>query len=490
MNRPVPFRTVRDIHAAFESKKLSPVELTQEYLAAAKQSQTGAYLSFCDDLALRQARAAEALIQQKGAVPKDEFPLCGIPLGIKDNLTMDGVKTTCASKMLENYVAPYSATCVSRLEKAGAVTLGKLNLDEFAMGGSNENSAFGPVRHPTHPDRVPGGSSGGSATAVKAKLCFASLGSDTGGSIRLPASYCGVVGLKPTYGRISRFGLVAFASSLDQVGPFAQTVEDAALLMDVMSGHDPMDSTSIPQGKLDSLAATRAAPNWSQIRIGVPKEYFVGGLAPAVEQSIQNSMKWFEKQGAQLVPISLPHTQYAVSVYYLVAVSEASSNLARFDGIRFGMRPSASDQAKDLNDFYMKSRSLFGPEVKRRIILGTFALSSGYSEAYFRRACQVRRKIAEDFTEAFKKVDLILGPVSPTTAFKLGEKSTDPLKMYLNDVFTIPANLAGLPALSVPCGEDSEGLPIGLHLMAAPYRESQLISVAHAFQNGIDYGKV
>ena len=314
MNRSIPFRTVRDIHAAFESKKLSPVELTQEYLNAAKKSQTGAYLTLCDDLALQQARAAEGLIQKRGSVPRDEFPLCGIPLGIKDNLTMDGVKTTCASKMLENYVAPYTATCVSRLEKAGAVTLGKLNLDEFAMGGSNENSAFGPVKHPTHPDRVPGGSSGGSAAAVKADLCFASLGSDTGGSIRLPASYCGVVGLKPTYGRVSRFGLVAFASSLDQVGPFAHTVEDAALLMDVMSGHDPLDSTSLPQERMNSVAATRTPPNWSQIRIGVPKEYFVGGLAPAVEESIQRSMRWFEKQGAQLVSISLPHTEYAVSV--------------------------------------------------------------------------------------------------------------------------------------------------------------------------------
>ncbi len=480
------FRTIRDIHSAFESKKLSPVELTQEYLAAAKKSQTGAYLTFCDDLALKQARAAEDLILKHGGVPRDEFPLCGIPLGIKDNLTMDGVKTTCASKMLETYVAPYTATCVSRLEKAGAVTLGKLNLDEFAMGGSNENSAFGPVRHPTHPDRVPGGSSGGSAAAVKADLCFASLGSDTGGSIRLPASYCGVVGIKPTYGRVSRFGLVAFASSLDQVGPFARSVEDAALLMDVMSGYDPLDSTSIHQEKLNTVAATRLPTDWSKVRIGVPQEYFVGGLAPAVDRSIQSSLKWFEKQGAKLVPISLPHTQYAVAVYYIVAVSEASSNLARFDGIRFGQRPAASDQAKDLNDFYMKSRSLFGSEVKRRIILGTFALSSGYSEAYFKRACQVRRKIVDDFTHAFEKVDLIVGPVSPTTAFKLGEKNSDPLKMYLNDIFTIPANLAGLPALSVPCGTDEEGLPIGLHLMAAPFQENRLISAAHAFQNGFE----
>ncbi len=489
-NHSIPFRTIQEVHSAFESQKLSPVELTQEYLAAAKKSQLGAYLTLCDDLALQQARAAESLIQKFGRVPREEYPLLGIPMGIKDNLVMDGVRTTCASKMLENYVAPYTATCVSRLEKAGAVTLGKLNLDEFAMGGSNENSAFGPVRHPTHPDRVPGGSSGGSAASVKADLCFASLGSDTGGSIRLPASYCGVVGLKPTYGRISRLGLVAFASSLDQVGPFAKTVEDAALLMDVMSGHDPQDSTSIPQGRLNSFATTRTAPSWSQLRVGVPKEYFVGGLAPAVERSIQNSLNWFQKQGAELVPISLPHTQYAVSVYYVVAVSEASSNLARYDGIRFGMRPAGSEQAKDLNDFYRKSRSLFGPEVKRRIILGTFALSSGYSEAYFHRACQVRRKIVGDFTEAFTKVDLIIGPVAPTTAFKLGEKSSDPLTMYLNDIFTIPANLAGLPALSVPCGADEEGLPIGLHLMAAPFQEDRLISAAHAFQNGFELGKV
>jgi aspartyl-tRNA(Asn)/glutamyl-tRNA(Gln) amidotransferase subunit A len=364
------------------------------------------------------------------------------------------------------------------------VSLGKLNLDEFAMGGSNENSAFGPVKHPTHPDRVPGGSSGGSAAAVKAGLCLASLGSDTGGSIRLPASYCGVVGLKPTYGRVSRSGLVAFASSLDQVGPLAHTVEDAALLLDVMSGQDVLDATSIPQGRTHTYEATQKPVNWSQLRIGVPKEYWVGGLAPAVEESVQRSMKWFESQGAQLVPISLPHSEYAVSVYYIVAVSEASSNLARFDGIRFGVRSPEAEQAQDLTEFYRKARSNFGPEVKRRIILGTFALSSGYSEAFYLKACQVRRKIQQDFTQAFEKVDLIVGPVSPTTAFKLGAKNSDPLQMYLNDLYTIPANLAGLPALSVPCGSDADGLSIGLHLMAPQFREDLLVSVAHGFQIG------
>jgi aspartyl-tRNA(Asn)/glutamyl-tRNA(Gln) amidotransferase subunit A len=474
-------KSIREVHDAFDKKKISAVELTQNYLQAAKASPSGAYLTFCEDRALDQAKVADFLIAKEGKVPRDKMPLLGIPMGIKDILTIDGVRTTCASKMLENYISPYTATAVERLESAGAVTLGKLNLDEFAMGGSNENSAFGPVQHPTHPDRVPGGSSGGSATAVKAGLCLAALGTDTGGSIRLPASYCGIVSIKPTYGRISRYGQIAFASSLDQIGPMTNTVEDSAILLDVMSGHDPMDSTSSTQAKADTFRATQTQPDWSRLRLGVPKEYFIGGLAPAVEKSIQKSLKWFEAQGAKLVPISLPHTQYAVAVYYLVAVSEASSNLARYDGVRFGVRPSTALDAKNLAGFYKNVRSNFGPEVKRRIILGTFALSSGYADAYYKRACQVRRLIKQDFDEAFKNVDLVVGPVAPTTAFKLGEKTKDPLQMYLNDIFTIPANLAGLPAMSVPCGQDSEGLSIGLHLMGPHYGEERLMSVANAF---------
>ncbi len=483
------FKTIREIHDAFDKKTLSPVELTRDYLAAVKASQTGSYLTICEDRALSQAKAADILLTKHGKVPRDQKPLLGIPLGIKDNLTMDGVRTTCASKMLENYISPYTATVVARLESAGGISLGKLNMDEFAMGGSNENSAFGPVKHPTHPDRVPGGSSGGSAAAVKARLCMAALGSDTGGSIRLPASYCGVVGIKPTYGRLSRYGLVAFASSLDQVGPLANSVEDAALLLDVMSGHDPMDSTSSPLGPTKGFQAIQQKPEWKKLRIGVPKEYFIGGLSPDVEKAIQSSLKWMEAQGAQLVPISLPHTQYAVAVYYIVAVSEASSNLARFDGVRFGVRPQKAVNAQNLTEFYEHVRANFGAEVKRRIILGTFALSSGYSEAYYKKACQVRALIKQDFDQAFKEVDFILGPVSPTTAFKLGEKSNDPLQMYLNDIFTIPANLAGLPAMSIPCGEDQQGLPIGLHFMAPQFGDEKLISVGHAFLNSFIKGK-
>jgi aspartyl-tRNA(Asn)/glutamyl-tRNA(Gln) amidotransferase subunit A len=475
-------RSIREIHDAFDSKALSAEELTRSYLKAIEASQHNAYLQVCEEKALEQARAADVRLAREGQVPRTELPLFGIPLGIKDNLATEGVRTSCASRMLENYIPPYTATCVSRLEKAGAIILGKLNLDEFAMGGSNENSAFGPVRHPTHLDRVPGGSSGGSAAAVGAGLCVASLGSDTGGSIRLPASYCGIVGVKPTYGRVSRFGLVAFASSLDQVGPMARSVEDAAILLDAMSGHDPLDSTSSPREKTRCVEALGQVPEWSQLKIGVPKEYFVGGLSAEVEKAVRDSLAWFESQGAKLVPVSLPRTKYAVAVYYLVAVSEASSNLARFDSVRYGVRPSEAEA--DLHAFYRKARAHFGAEVKRRIILGTFSLSAGYSDAYYRRACQVRRLLKQDFDEAFQQVDVIASPVSPTTAFKLGEKISDPLQMYLNDIFTIPANLAGLPALSIPCGKDREGLPMGLQLMAPCFGDERLFSLAHAFEKG------
>jgi len=485
------FNSISEIHDAFDKKNISPVELTREALSSSKSSTQNAFLTFCEERAVEQAKAADQILAKEGKVPRDKYPLLGIPMGIKDNLVMEGVRTTCASKMLENYVPPYTATAVHRLEKAGAVSIGKLNMDEFAMGGSNENSAFGAVKHPTHPDRVPGGSSGGSATVVRANHCFASLGSDTGGSIRLPASYTGIVGLKPTYGRISRYGLVAFASSLDQIGPMTKSVEDAALLMDVMGGHDPLDSTSATQPKDGSyFEAAQKVPDWKKLKVGVPKEFFVGGFAPAVEKSIQSALKYFEKQGAELVEISLPHTQYAVAVYYVVAVSEASSNLARFDGVRYGVRPAGASEAGDLNSFYQKIRNNFGPEVKRRIILGTFALSSGYSDAYYKRACQVRHLIKIDYDEAFKKVDIIAGPVSTTTAYKLGEKQKDPLQMYLNDIYTIPANLAGLPALSVPCGEDGEQLPIGLHLIGPQFGENKILSVAHAFEHALKSGGV
>ncbi len=475
-------QTISSIHAAFDKKLLSPVELTQDYLRAAKASAHNAYLTICEERAIGQAKEADRILAKEGRVPRGTYPLLGIPLGIKDVLTIDGVRTTCGSRILENYVPPYTATAVERLESAGAVSLGKLNMDEFAMGSSNENSAFGPVLHPTHPDRVPGGSSGGSATAVKAGLCVAALGTDTGGSVRLPAHYCGIVGMKPTYGRVSRYGLVAFASSLDQVGPMTASVEDAARLLDVMSGGDPKDSTSSPNAKENYLQALGRKPDWKKIRIGIPKEYFVGGLAPDVEKTIQNALKWFESQGATLTEVSLPHTSYAVAVYYIVAVSEASSNLARFDGVRFGVRLEKAQNSENLVEFYKHVRSLFGPEVKRRIILGTFALSSGYYDAYYRRACQVRRLIKNDFDEAFRKVDVIVSPVSPTTAFKRGEKINDPLKMYLEDIFTIPVNLAGLPALSLPCGEGDQGLPVGLHMIGPQFGDAEILSLAHAFE--------
>ncbi|MGE0613998.1 MAG: Asp-tRNA(Asn)/Glu-tRNA(Gln) amidotransferase subunit GatA [Bacteriovoracia bacterium] len=479
-------RTISGIHDAYDAKKLSPVELTRAYLDAISKSDHNAYLEVCSQRALAQAEAAQKQLATKGKVPRAESPLFGIPLGIKDVLTIEGVATTCGSRILEKYRPPYTATAVERLEKAGAISLGKLNMDEFAMGSSNENSAFGPVKHPTHPDHVPGGSSGGSATAVAAGLCAAALGSDTGGSVRQPASFCGLVGFKPTYGRISRYGLIAYASSLDQVGVLTNTVADAATLFDIMSGADGRDPTCVNQPPTKTAAALAAGGNidWKKTRVGVPKEYFGGGSQPDVQKAIQSSLDWFKSQGAQLVDISLPHTEHAIATYYLVAVAEASSNLARFDGVRFGSRPAAADSAPDLAAFYRQCRAAFGPEVKRRIILGTYALSSGYYDAYYRRACQVRSLIARDFREAFMKVDVIAAPVSPVTAFKRGEKTADPLQMYLMDIFTIPASLAGLPALSVPCGKDGVGLPIGLHLIGAPFKEESLLRFAQGFEKG------
>lgn len=479
------FKTISSIHDAFDSGKLKPSELLRDALAKAQSDKkTNAFLSFCDERASAQARLADEQLSKLGKVPRAEKPLFGIPMAIKDNMVIEGVRTTAASKMLENYVPPYTATAVERLEIAGAITLGKVNLDEFAMGGSNENSAFGPVRHPDFPDRVPGGSSGGSAAAVKAQFCQFALGSDTGGSIREPASFCGIVGLKPTYGRVSRYGLIAFGSSLDQIGPMTRSVDDATTVLQVMAGHDSRDGTTSPIAKPDFLKEARDTLDISKLRIGVPKEYFGEGLQSDVEKSIRDALAWYEKKGAKLVPISLPNSPYSIAVYYIVAVSEASSNLARFDGVRFGVRPSAADESRDLVDFYMKVRAGFGPEVKRRIILGTFALSAGYQDAYFKRACQVRRLIKGDFDRAFKDVDVIMGPVAPTTAFKLGEQISDPLTMYLNDLYTIPANLAGIPALSIPCGQDSSGLPIGLHLMTEAFSEGKLLRIARAFEQG------
>jgi aspartyl-tRNA(Asn)/glutamyl-tRNA(Gln) amidotransferase subunit A len=480
--------TIRKTHEAVAKKLFSFVELTQDKLKIAKRNQFGEYITVCEQSALNAALLADQLFEKEGPQVFTQKPLLGIPLAIKDLIMLNGVRTTCGSKIMEDYTAPYTATVLTRLEGAGAHFIGKTNLDEFGMGSSNENSAFGPVSLPGHPDRVAGGSSGGSAAAVKSDSCIGALGTDTGGSIRLPASFCGIVGIKPTYGRVSRYGQVAYASSLDQIGPLARTVEDAALLLDILSGYDDADSTSCPMPPTQCQRAAQGKVDWTKIRLGVPKEYFVGGLQPEVERSVQKALKWAQAQGAQIVEVSLPHTRYAVSVYYLVAVSEASSNLARFDGVRFGSRPVHAEEVRNLPEFYENVRALFGAEVKRRIILGTFALSAGYSEAYYKRACQVRRKIKEDFEVAFEKVDLIVGPVATSTAFKLGEKIDDPLKMYLNDIFTIPVNLAGLPAMSIPCGEDSSGLSVGLHLVAPVFGEESMVSVAAAFEKGLSAG--
>jgi aspartyl-tRNA(Asn)/glutamyl-tRNA(Gln) amidotransferase subunit A len=460
-------------------KDVSSVELTRASLAriGALEPRVHAFVTVDAEGALKAAEAADER-RSKG----ESGPLLGVPLALKDNLSTRGLRTTCSSKMLEPYVPPFDASVVSALRRAGAVVLGKTNLDEFAMGSSTENSAFGATHNPWDTDRVPGGSSGGSAAAVAAGFGFGALGSDTGGSIRQPASLCGVVGLKPTYGRVSRYGLVAFASSLDQIGPFGRTVEDAAALSQVIDGHDAMDSTSVPRAVPDYSNALLAGVKG--LKIGLPKEYFVGGIAPEVAEAVRKAVASLESQGASVREVSLPHTEHCLSVYYLLATAEASSNLARFDGVRYGFRAPAASLVPQ----YMRTRAQgFGPEVKRRIMLGTYALSSGYYDAYYKRAQQVRTLIAGDFEAAFKEVDLIATPTSPTTAFRLGEKADDPLTMYLSDIFTISVNLAGVPALSLPCGFDAKGLPIGLQLIGRAFEEGTLFAAAHAYETAHDW---
>lgn len=470
------YSTVDEVHEAYEKKLETPSSMTQKYFDQISKSHHNAYITLCQERAIKQAKFYdEILIKNQYKVPREQYPLFAIPMAQKDNLHVEGVKTTCASKILENYIPPFTSTVVERLENAGVITLGKLNMDEFAMGSSNENSAFGVVHHPTHEGYVPGGSSGGSGASVAARLCVASTGSDTGGSIRLPASFCGVVGFKPTYGRVSRYGLVAFASSLDQVGPLAQTVEDAAHITEVISGSDPKDSTSSSkpcQKWTLEVQKEKKQKKIESLKVGVPKEYFVEGLHPEVKERLEQCIDYFKSQGAEVISVNLPHTPYAIATYYMIALCEAASNLSRFDGIKFGVRSQEAERAKTPVEYYKKVRSLFGEEVKRRIVLGTFALSSGYREDYYIKAAQVRRLIRNDFEEAFKNVEVILSPVSPTTAFKQGEKCKNPLQMYLTDIFTIPASLAGLPALSVPIGNDSQGLPIGMQVLAARFNES------------------
>jgi aspartyl-tRNA(Asn)/glutamyl-tRNA(Gln) amidotransferase subunit A len=433
----------------------------------------GAFLTLCEGRAMKQAELIDQMAAEGQALP----PLAGVPIAIKDVMVTSGVRTTAGSKILENFIPPYDCTAVARLEAAGAVILGKLNCDEFAMGSSNENSAYHPVHNPRDTTRVPGGSSGGSAAAVAAEMAVATLGSDTGGSIRQPASFCGVVGLKPTYGRVSRYGLIAFASSLDHIGPFAKTVKEAALLLRTIAGRDPMDSTSSDVPVPDYVAELDKPIK--NLKVGVAKEYFGVGLDSEVRAAVEKAIQKLAQLGCEVVPVSLPHTEYAIPTYYIVATAEASSNLARYDGVRYGFRGSGSN----LSEMYRNTRDQgFGTEVKRRIMLGTYALSAGYYDAYYLKAQKVRTLLTRDFESAFKKVDVIAAPTCPTPAFRLGEKSDDPLAMYLADIYTVTANLAGIPGISVPCGKNSENLPIGLQLFARHFDEATLLRTAHAYE--------
>jgi aspartyl-tRNA(Asn)/glutamyl-tRNA(Gln) amidotransferase subunit A len=458
--------------------EVSSVELTQAVLDRifAYDNDVKAYLTLSPEVALEQAAAADRIRASAGE-HKDLPALLGIPLAIKDVICVKGLPTTCGSRILENFVPPFSATAVEKLRQAGAVVLGKTNTDEFAMGSSTENSAYFATHNPWDLSRVPGGSSGGSAAAVAAGLAFCALGSDTGGSVRQPASLCGVVGIKPTYGRVSRWGLVAFASSLDQIGCFARTVADAALLLHTIAGYDPRDSTSVNAPVPDYAAALEGGIGG--LRIGVPREYFIEGMQPEVEVAVRAAISTMAGLGAKVVEVSLPHTSYALPVYYLVAPAEASANLARYDGMRYGL----SLEGADLWDSYRQTRGQgFGPEVKRRIMLGTYALSAGYYDAYYRKASQVRTLIREDFDRALGQCDVLVAPTSPTTAFRLGEKSGDPMQMYLQDVFTLALSLAGLPGISLPCGFDPSGLPIGLQVMGGAFDEATVLRVAQAYE--------
>jgi aspartyl-tRNA(Asn)/glutamyl-tRNA(Gln) amidotransferase subunit A len=467
--------TIADVQDALRARRISARELTQEALRTAREEnpKTNAYLLLAEERALRAADAVDAAL----ARGEDPGPLAGVPVAAKDNIVARGVRTTCGSRLLEKFVPPYDATAVERLERAGAVVLGKTNCDEFAMGSSNENSAFGPVRNPVAPDRVPGGSSGGSAAAVAQGTAVAALGSDTGGSIRQPASFCGVVGLSPTYGRVSRYGLVAFASSLDRIGPLARNVRDAALLLQAVAGRDERDSTSAFAPVPDYAAAMTGEARG--LRIGVPREYFEG-LTPDTAAQMEKARALLASLGCELREISLPHTPYAIPCYYIVCTAEASSNLARYDGVRYTWR---APQAETLAEMYSMTRGQgFGAECKRRIMLGTYVLSAGYYDAYYLKAQKVRTLITRDFLSAFEQVDAIATPVSPFPAFRLGEKLDDPLQMYLSDIFTITASLAGLPALSVPCGKTAEGLPVGLQLIGPHFGEPLLFRLGGAFE--------
>jgi aspartyl-tRNA(Asn)/glutamyl-tRNA(Gln) amidotransferase subunit A len=471
--------SLREAGAGIAAKAISSRELVEASLAriAATDREVGAFLA----VAAERARAAAAEADARAARGERRSEIDGVPIAVKDIFATKGLATTAGSRILEGFVPPYDATVVERLEAAGAVLVGKLNMDEFALGSSNENSAYRPCANPWDLTRTPGGSSGGSAAAVAARQVHGSLGTDTGGSIRLPAAFCGVVGVKPTYGRVSRYGVVAFASSLDQVGPLARTVEDAALLLGRIAGHDPRDMTSSTRPVDDYLALLEDGARG--LRVGVPREWFQGGVDPGVERSVRAALATYERLGATLVEISLPHTRYGIAAYYLIAPAEASSNLARYDGVRFGLRA----EARGLKELYAETRERgFGAEPKRRIMLGTYALSSGYYDAYYLRAQKVRTLIRRDFDEAFRSCDVVAGPVAPSVAFPLGERTQDPLQMYLADVFTITCNLAALPGLSVPCGlHDASGLPVGLQLLGRPFDEATLLRAARALEREI-----
>lgn len=475
------YDTIENLHKRLVKKEIKPSDILDSVFKRIEsvEPKVHAYLKVTKERAYEMAKAAEERIMKNDSVTE----LTGIPLGIKDNMVLKGVETTCAAKMLEGYKPPYTATVLTKLEKAGAVFTGKLNMDEYAFGSSTENSAFGPTKNPWDLQRVPGGSSGGSAASVAAGLCAGSLGSDTGGSIKQPASLCGVNGIKPTYGRVSRFGLIAFGSSLDQIGPITRTAADNAIILKHIAGHDENDATSADIPVPDYSALLKDSVKGKVI--GLPKEYFIEGLDPEVKQKVMDAVAVFEKLGAKIEQISLPNTEYAIDVYYVVAPAEVSSNLARFDGVRYGLR---DKDAENMIDMYKKSRQKgFGRETKRRIMLGTYVLSSGYYDAYYKKAQKVRTLIKNDFDKAFEKVDLMLTPTSPTTAFKIGEKAADPLTMYLSDIFTIAPNLAGLPGMSVPAGNDSKGLPVGLQILGKWFKEQDIFDAAYAFQKNTDW---
>jgi aspartyl-tRNA(Asn)/glutamyl-tRNA(Gln) amidotransferase subunit A len=471
-----PLLTIDQVRTAIQQRTTTALAVAEEHYARIEKtdSEIGAFLTLCKERALEKADHIDRMAAEGEALPR----LAGVPVAIKDVLSTRGVRTTAGSKSLAHYIPPYDATAVARMEAAGAVVLGKTNCDEFAMGSSNENSAFHPVRNPRALDRVPGGSSGGSAAAVAADMAVAALGSDTGGSIRQPASFCGVVGLMPTYGRVSRYGLIAFASSLDHVGPLTKTVKDAATVLQTIAGRDPMDSTSADLPVPDYVADIEKPVRG--LKLGIAKEYFAEGLDDEVRHAAGAAIDQLKELGCEIVTISLPYTPYAIPAYYLIATAEASSNLARYDGVRYSYRARG---VKSLSEMYRRSRDeSFGPEVKRRIMLGTYALSAGYYDAYYLKAQKVRTLLTRDFENAFAKVDAIITPTSPTAAFRLGEKSNDPLAMYLADIYTVTADLAGIPGISIPCGETSEKLPVGLQILGRHFDESTILRIAQAYE--------